>query len=93
MILTQQDIEHLAKLARLKLDSETEKKFAEQLSRVIEYVEVIDQQNIPEQEADLSNAKEPIELREDKSRQFSSDDLGKLPPKKEGKFIVSPPLN
>ncbi|MFA6588031.1 MAG: Asp-tRNA(Asn)/Glu-tRNA(Gln) amidotransferase subunit GatC [Patescibacteria group bacterium] len=92
MQLSEQDIEHLAKLARLNLDKTTEQKFAEQLSRVIDYVEVINNEQITDEEKKEFGGLSPIEFRTDKPGESDIKNLEKLPPKKEGKYIVSPPL-
>lgn len=39
MKITKKDVEHVAKLARLRLTEEEKEKFGEQLSEILEYVE------------------------------------------------------
>ncbi len=49
MALTQQDIEHIAKLSQLELSSEEKELFTQQLSSILEYIaqlQEVDTQNI-----------------------------------------------
>jgi len=92
MQISQQDIEHLALLARLNLSQETKKKFAGQLSRVIDYVEIINNEKPSLEKNENPQAQEPYGFREDKAKKFELKPLENLPPKKEGKYIVSPSL-
>ncbi|PKL72224.1 Asp-tRNA(Asn)/Glu-tRNA(Gln) amidotransferase GatCAB subunit C [Candidatus Kuenenbacteria bacterium HGW-Kuenenbacteria-1] len=43
MNLTIQEVEHIAKLARLKLTDQEKKKFAQQLSSVLDYAKQLDE--------------------------------------------------
>ena len=43
MVLTLQDVEHVAELARLKLTDEDKHRFREQLSAILEYAERLNQ--------------------------------------------------
>ncbi|RJO59528.1 aspartyl/glutamyl-tRNA amidotransferase subunit C [Candidatus Parcubacteria bacterium] len=92
MQLNEKDIAHLAKLARLHLDATTQKRFAEQLTRVIEYVEIISQEKIPAQAEYESGAVDPLNFRPDEKKDFKAEELKNLPAKKSGDYIVSPPL-
>jgi len=46
MKISEQDVEYVAKLAMLEVSSEEKKALAEQLSRIVEYVEKINQLNL-----------------------------------------------
>ena len=48
MKISEQDVEYVAKLAMLEVSSEEKKALAEQLSRIVEYVEKINQLNLDE---------------------------------------------
>ncbi len=43
MKITKKDVEHVAKLARLKLTEEEKEKFGKQLSEILEYVEKLNE--------------------------------------------------
>lgn len=92
MQISEQDIEHLTRLARLNLSEETKKKFAGQLSRVIDYVEIINSQEANLEKNENQAPQEPRVFREDKAKKPGLKSLENLPPKKVGKYIVSPPL-
>ena len=68
MKLTKEQVQHIARLARLKLTPEEEERYAEQLTEILNYVEVLkelDTKGVPEtsQVTGLSNV-----TREDEAR-------------------------
>lgn len=90
MKVTQKDVEHVAKLARLGLTEEEKKRFTEQLSNILEYAETInklDTKNI----APTSHAI-PMKnvMREDKCIPFTETQiiLDNAPSGSDNMFIV-----
>ena len=61
---TKQQIEHIAKLARLELTDEEKAKFAEQFGSILDYVAIIQKVQLPP-ELDLESADAPALLRDD----------------------------
>lgn len=88
MSLTIQEVEHLAKLSKLKLSSEEKEKYRRELSAILKYVEKLQQVEVPKesQEAPVSDSR----LRDDEVIGVSSqeqDELLKLVPEKEERLI------
>jgi aspartyl/glutamyl-tRNA(Asn/Gln) amidotransferase C subunit len=93
MKLSETDITHLGKLARLDLAPEIRQKFAEQISRVLEYVETINKIEVSNTEGEQQRPHVGIEkLAQDVVEPGSTDELLDLVPKREGRSIISPPL-
>ena len=70
MALTQDEVKHVAKLARLKLTVEEEAKYGKQLSQILDYMEILDEVNTDKVEAtaqvtDLKNVVEKDEVKKD----------------------------
>src|SRR3989338_10872241 len=71
-MLSEEQVRHTAKLARIKLTDEEVKKFCKQLSGVLEYVDIlseVDTKDVPEtsQVTGLSNVMEKDEILPDQS--------------------------
>ncbi len=85
------DVEHIAKLSKLELSLEEKKKFAKQLSSVIDYVNELkevksDNVEAISQVADLSNVAEKDEILKEA---VSYQDIAKNAPVfEEGNFVV-----
>jgi aspartyl-tRNA(Asn)/glutamyl-tRNA(Gln) amidotransferase subunit C len=94
MALTVDEVRHIANLARLKLSADEEKRFADQLSAVLDYatrLNEIDTDHIPPTSSVLPfNAR----LREDHARPCPPREriLKNAPEKQEGMFRVPPVL-
>jgi aspartyl-tRNA(Asn)/glutamyl-tRNA(Gln) amidotransferase subunit C len=43
MAITREDVEHIARLARLKFSEEDQERFASQLAKIVEYVEKLNE--------------------------------------------------
>jgi aspartyl-tRNA(Asn)/glutamyl-tRNA(Gln) amidotransferase subunit C len=92
MPLTPQEVEHIAKLARLQLTDEQKARYRGQLEAILEHVaklQELDTQDVPPT-ASVSVGQMP--LREDESRPgLSTDDLLKNAPKQDdGQFQIPP---
>ncbi len=66
--LTEQEVKHVAKLARLSLTSEEVKKFQEQLSEVLAYIEVLKEVKTEKTEPTSQVTSLENVFREDKSQ-------------------------
>jgi len=91
-MLTIEQVEHIAKLARLELTKEEKKMFVDQLSSVLEYFEKLNEVNtegVPEtsQVTGLVNATR-ADVPARASKELIKDILNNAPDKEEGLFKV-----
>ncbi|MBU1037036.1 Asp-tRNA(Asn)/Glu-tRNA(Gln) amidotransferase subunit GatC [Patescibacteria group bacterium] len=96
MSLDIKQIEHLAKLARIKLTAEEKKKFSQDLSSILEYVEKLGMvKSATDSLSQESVKKESQELREDQVIGIETEELNNLHsqfPQKEDRFIKAKPI-
>lgn len=92
MHLTDEDIAKLGALGRLSLSPEQRQAYAEQLSRIVEYTDRIRQADVAASEASLRIPISAETLRHDVAAPRPADDAVDCAPKREGRFIVSPPI-
>ena len=90
MKITREEVLHVARLARLKLSEEQEKRFALQLNKVLEYMERLNELNTEGVEptfhaVPLQNALREDEVRPSLPRKISLDNA---PEKTKGFFVV-----
>lgn len=90
MKITREEVLHVARLARLKLSEEQEKRFALQLNKVLEYMERLNELNTEGVEptfhaVSLQNALREDEVRPSLPREISLDNA---PEKTKGFFVV-----
>lgn len=92
MHLSDDDIAHLGKLARLELAPEQRHRFAGQLSDVLDYLDQINQGDAGQVAAHVPRRTvAPSHLREDAAAAPSSADLAAQAPHREGRLVASPP--
>ncbi len=92
MALSDADIEHLGRLARLELSPEQRHHFAEQLSAVLDYLDQINQGDAAVVGAHIPRRTiTPFDLREDVAVASASVDLTSQAPHREGTLVASPP--
>lgn len=93
MSLSPQEVEHIAKLARLELTDEQKERYRGQLEAILDHVaklQELDTENVPPT-ASVSVAQMP--LRADESRPgLSKDDLLKNAPQQEDDQFQIPPV-
>ena len=90
MKITREEVLHVARLARLNLSEEQEKRFALQLNKVLEYMERLNELNTEGVEptfhaVSLQNALREDEVRPSLPREISLDNA---PEKTKGFFVV-----
>jgi len=90
MKITREEVVHVARLARLKLSEEQEKRFALQLNKVLEYMERLNELNTEGVEptfhaVSLQNALREDEVRPSLPREISLDNA---PERAKGFFVV-----
>ncbi len=90
-MITKEQIEHLAKLARLKLNEEEIVKLTKELTEILNYVEKINELNLDNLPA-LTNILENLKLRNDKTQDFSSQEIIKNFPEKERGYLKVPKI-
>ncbi len=90
-ILTKEEVEHLAELAKVNLSEEEKEIFREQLERILEYFKKIDQLDLTGVEPtthvmDVSNV-----FREDvRKKSLPPQDVLANAPQKEGRYFKAP---
>ena len=94
MHLSDEDIAHLGKLARLDLTPDQRHTFADQLSAVLDYLDQINKGDAGQVAAHVPRQTiTPSHLRADVAAAPSSTDLTAQAPHREGKLVASPPTN
>ena len=86
MKLTRDQVKHVAKLANLPLTGEEEEKYSEQLSKILEYVDQLDEVDTSSVEPTFNVTGQSNVMREDETVVSLSqeDALSNAPQKKEG---------
>ncbi|MDA0587252.1 MAG: Asp-tRNA(Asn)/Glu-tRNA(Gln) amidotransferase subunit GatC [Planctomycetota bacterium] len=92
-MLTREDVEKVAGLARLKLTEEEISEMADKLSQVISYVTVLDEVDVSNVEpmahvADVANIFREDAVRESLPREAALDNA----PKSDGKYFLVPQI-
>ncbi len=64
MTVDDEEVRHVASLARIDLDDEEVERFTEQFGEILEYFEALDDVPELEDEAELTNVMRPDEVRE-----------------------------
>ncbi|HEU4324053.1 MAG TPA: Asp-tRNA(Asn)/Glu-tRNA(Gln) amidotransferase subunit GatC [Roseiflexaceae bacterium] len=90
MSLTREQVQHVARLARLRLTAEEEEQMQSQLSNILDYIDMlseVDVQDVPAtaQVTDLLNIMRPDEVRASMPRE---DVLANAPDQQGGMFRV-----
>ena len=92
-MLSQEDVQKVARLARLKLSDQELQQVAKQLDGILEYVAVLDEADVSNVEpmahvADVANAFREDEVRPSLPREESLSNA----PKTEGKYFLVPQI-
>ena len=91
MHLSDDDVAHLGKLARLDLPADQRHRFAVQLSDILDYLDQINQGDAGQVAAHVPRQTvTPLDLREDVAAAASSIDLTAAAPHREGRLVASP---
>lgn len=85
------DIAHLGKLTRLTHTPEQRAAFAEQLSRILDYLDQITQSDVQAVDGVQREPMTPYEFRDDVAKPSDAPHLLAQAPRREGNFVVSPP--
>ena len=93
MSLTPQEVEHIAKLARLELTDEQKARYRGQLEAILDHVARLQELDTKDVLPTASVSVGQMPLREDESRPgLSTDDLLKNAPKQDGDQFQIPPV-
>jgi len=92
MQLSDADIAKLGLLGRLDLSAEKRHAYAEQLSRIVAYVDKLREADVAATSTHLRQPVPPTKLRDDVPVVVQADTVLALAPRREGRFIVSPPF-
>lgn len=95
MKLTKDQVKHVAKLANLPLTDQEEKKYSEQLSNILDYIEQLNSIDTSKVESTFNVSGQENILEEDKPKDCLSqeDALSNAPQKKEGIFLTKGVFN
>ncbi len=97
MKLNKKDIQHIANLARLELTQTEEKKYGEQLSAILDYVEQLQEVDVNNVEATAQVTGLANVLREDKVKDWDEQErdtaLKQAPDMVDGQYKVKRVLN
>lgn len=90
MKLTRDQVKHVAKLANLPLSVEEEEKYSEQLSKILEYIDQLNQVDTSEVEPTFNVSGQSNVESEDKLGEcLSAEDALSNAPKKQNGFFVT----
>ncbi len=90
MKLTKGQVKHVAKLANLPLSSEEEKKYSEQLSKILEYIEQLNQVDTKDVEPTFDvSGQSNVEAKDEVGECLSQEDVLSNAPKKQNGFFVT----
>lgn len=93
MALTQQEVQHIAELARLTLSHEELETYREQLSAILEYVDRLKQLDTEGVQPTTSVLNLPAALREDKPQAgFTPDQALRNAPRQQSDQFKVPPV-
>jgi aspartyl-tRNA(Asn)/glutamyl-tRNA(Gln) amidotransferase subunit C len=93
MSLSPQEVEHIAKLARLQLTDEQKERYRGQLEAILDHVAKLQELDTEDVLPTASVSVAQMPLREDKSRPgLSTDDLLKNAPKQDKDQFQIPPV-
>ena len=92
MTITQETVEHVAKLARLELTPEETQRYTQDLSKILSLVEQLNELDLSDTEVGLA-VDAPTVFREDKAvREFSREELLANAPHEEDGFFRVPKI-
>ncbi len=90
MKLTKDQVKHVAKLANLPLTTEEEERYSEQLSKVLDYIDQLNQVDTSNVEPTFNVSGQSNVMREDETApSLSQDEALQNAPKKENGFFVT----
>ena len=91
MKISREEVEHVAKLARLRLTEEEKEKFGKQLNRILEYVEKLNELNTEKVESTSHVVPLKNVLREDEVQpSLPVEDVLSNAPDKKGNYFKVP---
>lgn len=89
MTVDDEEVRHVASLARIDLDEEEVGLFAEQFAEILEYFEALDDVPEVERESDLANVMRPDEVREGLTQEEALQNA----PESEDGYFKGPPVS
>lgn len=95
MVLTKDQVKHVAKLANLPLTSDEEEKYSEQLSKILEYIEQLNQVDTKDVEPtfNVSGAFNKFRTDETSASLPQEEALSNAPKKEKGFFVTKGVFN
>lgn len=94
MTLSIEEVDHIAKLARLELSSDEKAKYQKSLTEILDYVELLNELDTKGVEPMFGALEFVNRTREDKiEKEFSKEELLKNAPEVEGSAVKVPKMN
>lgn len=90
-MISKEKIYHLAKLARLKLTEDELQRLTQDLSKILAYVEKINELNL-ENFSPLTNILEKLPFRKDEAKESDNQEIIKNFPEKENNYLKVPKI-
>lgn len=90
-MISKEEIEHLAKLAHLKLSSEEIEKLSHDLNKILNYIEKIQELELENLEP-LINILEKLKARQDLPQSFENQEIVNNFPEKENNYLKVPKI-
>lgn len=92
MTITQETVQHVAKLARLELTPEETERYTQDLGKILSLVEQLNEVDLSQVELDMDTSTATV-FREDKAqREFSREELMANAPSEEDGFFRVPKI-
>ncbi len=91
-MITQKDVQHIAKLSRLEFNAQQQKQFEQELNQIVNYVNQLQSVDTSTVESKLNCVNAQTSLRNDQPRTFFTQDeaVANAPEKRAGAFFVPP---
>jgi len=87
-------MDHLENLARLKFNEEERKIIMDDMRKILEYMELLDEVNVEEVDETYTVVESTNEFREDEVKGFEGmKDIKKNFPRRDGDFVVIPSIH
>lgn len=92
MTITQETVQHVAKLARLELTPEETERYTQDLGKILSLVEELNEVDLSQVELDMDTSTETVFRADKPVREFTREELIKNAPSEEDGFFRVPKI-
>lgn len=92
MTITQETVQHVAKLARLELTPEETERYTQDLGKILKLVEELNEVDLSQVELDMDTSTETVFRADKPVREFTREELIKNAPSEEDGFFRVPKI-